>query len=229
MGLVRYRGTFGPIGLVGTAAYTESGRVQDSGLAGTTSASGVFTPNATNPKHVRAEDLSTGDFGLVVTYGGLSVGGNFMIGRYNVPAGGGNGGLLAKGQPSSNALIVGASYAIGPVIFGAHYLRSFSMGDQTTATGVNSVGGAVAGLASGGQRFETGAAAGATYTLAPGITLYASYIWEHRRQNGYNFYTGGQNGIVGSTLAAANGVKGVGNTTGRPGLRTGHILRLVTT
>ena len=212
-GLVRYRGTFGPVGIIGTAAYTGSGKVQDSGLAGTTSAAGVFTPNATNPKHVRAEDLSLGDFGLVLTYGGLSFGGNFQIGRYNVPAGGGYGGLIARGQPSSNAGIIGASYAIGPVIFGAHYLRSFSMGDQVTATGVSTTGAAVAGLASGGNRFETGAAAGATYTLAPGITLYASYIWEHRRQSGFNFLTGGQNGVAGSTLAASNGTIGTGNTT----------------
>ncbi len=204
-GLIRYRGTFGPVGIATTASYDFSGKVHDSGLA---PVNGVINP--TNPRHLPVEDLSVGDFGLVVTYGGLSVGGNFEIGRYNVQAGGGYGALLAKGQPDSNALIVGASYAIGPVIFGAHYLRSFSEGDQVTATGVSTLGAPVAGLVSGGQRFEEGAAAGATYTMAPGITLYLSYIWEHRHQNGFNFLAGTQN----STIAgAAGGVKGTGNTT----------------
>ncbi len=194
-GLVRYRGTFGPVGIAATASYDGSGRVQDSGIVGST----------TNPKRYKLEDLSLGDFGLVVTYGGLSVGGNYQFGRYNVPGGGGFGGLVAKGQPNSSAMIVGASYTIGPVIFGGHYLRSFSEGDQTTATGRNANGVQTVftnTVVAGGQRLEQGAAAGATYTLAPGVSLYASYIWEHRRQNGYNFLTGASNNAAGNSTNA---------------------------
>ena len=166
--LLRYRGTFGPIGIAATASYTGSSRVQDSGIQGST----------INPKHFPLEDLSVGDFGLVLTYGGLSFGGNYQLGRYNVSGGGFNA-LIAKGQPNSSAAIVGASYTIGPVIVGAHYLWSWSEGDQQTATGfspanntVREVFNSTTGLVPGGQRFETGAAAGATYSLAPGLALY---------------------------------------------------------
>ena len=187
--LLRYRGTFGAFGIAATASYSGSGRTLDSGVQGST----------TNPKHYPLEDLSVGDFGLVLTYGGFSVGGNYQIGRYN-STGAGYGTLVAKGQPNGQAAIVGATYTFGPVIVGAHYLWSWSQGDQQTATGfspanntVREVFNAATGLVPGGQRFEVGAAAGATYSLAPGVAIYLSYIWEQRRQNGFNFITGASN------------------------------------
>ena len=163
----------------------------DSGIPGST----------TNPKHFGVEDLSMGDFGLVLTYGGLSVGGNFQIGRYNTQSGGGYGALLAKGQPDSQAALIGASYTIGAFIFGAHYLRSFSEGDEQTAINRTTTNGALpAGSVAGGQRFETGVAAGATYSLAPGVAIIGSYIWEERRQNGYNFVTGASNNAANNKI-----------------------------
>ena len=203
--LLRYRGTFGPLGVAATASYTGSGRVQDSGIAGST----------TDPRHFPLEDLSVGDFGLVLTYGGLSFGGNYQIGRYNTQGGGGFGALIAKGQPDASAFIVGASYTIGPVIFGAHYLRSFSEGDQTTATnasafGVPVVASAASGVVLGGQRREQGVAAGATYSLAPGVAIYLSGIWEERKQNGYNFITGASNNALNNKVSAS--VYGVGTS-----------------
>ena len=182
-----------PVGLAATAAYTGSGRVQDDGVAGST----------TNPKRARLEDLSLGDFGLAVTYGGLTVGGNYQVGRYNVAGGGGYGGLLAKGQPDSSAFVVGASYTIGPVIVGAHYLRSFSMGDQATATNRSTTGVAYTGTATGGQRMEQGFAAGGTYSLAPGVAIYLSYDWSERKQNGFNFITGASNNVGGNKIDAS--------------------------
>ena len=191
--LVRYRGTFGPLGLAATAQYTGSGRVLDSGVPGA----------VRNPQRTRLEDLSLGDFGVAVTFAGLTVGGNYLVGRYNVPGGGGYGGLLTKGQPNSNAFIVGASYTVGPVIFGAHYLRSQSQGDQATATGRSSTGiPLAAGGVTGGQRMETGVAAGATYSLAPGLSLFASYIYNERKQNGYNFLTSTSNNALGNKTSA---------------------------
>lgn len=187
--LIRYRGTFGPLGVAATASYTGSGRVQDSGIQGST----------VDPKHYPLQDLSLGDFGLVVTYGGFSAGGNYQFGRYNT-TGSGYGALTPKGQPNSTTAIAGATYTFGPVIFGGHYLWSWSPGDQQTATGFSATNNTVrevfstaTGLVSGGQRFETGAAAGATYSLAPGLALYLSYVWEQRKQNGYNFVTGASN------------------------------------
>ncbi len=182
--LLRYRGTFGPVGLAATASYTGSGRVLDSGVPGST----------TNPQRARLEDLSVGDFGVAATISGVSFGGNYQFGRYNVPGGGGYGGLVARGQPNASAFIIGTSYTIGPVIVGAHYLKSISQGDQQTATNRNANGVPNAlGSVIGGQRAETGFAAGGTYSLAPGLSLFASYIYEQRKQNGYNFITGQSN------------------------------------
>ena len=194
-GLVRYRGTFGAFGVAATAAYVGSGRVEDSGIQG----------SAIYPKREKLEDLSYGDFGLVLTYGGLSFGGNYEVGRYNVLGGGGAGGLLTRHQPNSNAFIVGATYAIGPVIFGAHFLESFYQGAQESATNATATGVPVAipvGGVTGGQRRDLGVAAGTTYSLAPGVSLYLSYIYEEARQAGVNLITGGNN--VGNTAAVGD-------------------------
>ena len=60
---------------------------------------------------------------------------------------------------------------------GAHYLNYKSAGDVGLAV-------------QGNQRREQGFAAGATYSLAPGLSLFASYLYNERKQNGFNFVTG---------------------------------------
>ncbi len=195
-GLVRYRGTFGPVGLVGTAAYIGSGRVHSSGVVG----------SAVDPKLVRLEDLSIGDFGAAVTYGGLQVGAHYQLGRYNVQNGTGPGGLLTRGQPNSNAVNVTASYTIGPVIFGASALASWYQGNQQAATNRSTTGASllVPGGVTGGQRRDIGIAAGGTYSLAPGVAIFVSYLWSEGRQRGANLLTGGINVGNGPTANGNN-------------------------
>ena len=197
-GLVRYRGTFGPIGVVGTAAYIGSGRVHDSGVVGST----------IDPKRVPLEDLSVGDFGASVTYGGLQVGAHYEFGRYTEPGGGGPAGLLTKGQPNSNAYNATVSYTIGPVIFGVSFLESWYQGNQQSATNRSATGVSltVPGGVTGGQRRDLGFAAGGTYSLAPGVALYLSYIWNESRQLGYNQVTNTSN--VGLATDAHNKLDG---------------------
>lgn len=182
--LIRYRGTLGPIGVAATAAYTGSGRVLDSASP------------AAKLTRVRYEDISEGDFGLAVTYAGFLVGGNYEFGRYNVPAGGGPGGLVPKGQPNSSAYIAGVSYTVGPVIVGASYIDSISTGDVATATGI----GLAAGSRRGGQRREQGASAGGTYSIAPGLSLFLSYLYAQRKQNGFNFLTNASGSTAGNKI-----------------------------
>ncbi len=175
--LVRYRGIFGGVyGVAATASYQGSSRVHDSGIAG----------SAANPKRFPLEDLSVADFGLAVTYAGIVIGANYQFGRYG-GENGAYGNLISKGQPNSSALVVGASYTIGPLIFGAQYLRSFTEGDNATATNRSLTGSPYTGPVVGGQRFEEGAAAGGTYSLAPGVATYLSYVWAQRHQNGFDF------------------------------------------
>jgi hypothetical protein len=121
--------------------------------------------------------LSFGDAGLAATYGGLTVGGHVMAGQFN-----GTLALQPKGGVGANAWLVGAQYAAGPLVAGASYYVYQSQGSPLTV-----------GIA---QRVERGLALGATYTLAPGLQLIASYLYGTRHQGDFNFAT--------STVGAAN-------------------------
>ena len=166
--LLRYRGTFGAFGVAATAAYVGGGHVLDN--SGTPFNNNPLLAGGARPNY---DGLSVGDFGVALTYGGLSVGGKYQFGRYN----GQMGVLVPKGLPDSEAVLVGASYTFGPAIVGAHVLYNKSAGDVNNAF-------------FGRQRTEQGIAAGGTYSLAPGLSLFASYLYSERRQNGYNFITG---------------------------------------
>lgn len=176
--LLRYRGTFGAFGIAATGAYVGGGHVLDN--SGTPFNNNPLLTGGARPNY---DGLSVGDFGLAVTYGGFSVGGKYQFGRYN----GQMGVLVPKGLPDSEAALVGFSYTFGPAIVGAHYLYNKSAGDVNNAF-------------FGRTRTEQGIAAGATYSLAPGLSLFASYLYGERKQNGYNFITG--QGVSGS--AAGN-------------------------
>ena len=158
-GLIRYRGSFGDFGIAATAGYVSSGKV-----AGNAARSAGQT---------QFDGLSVGDFGLAVTYGGLSVGGHYTFGKMN----GGGEGLLPRDAPAMSAWLVGASYTIGPVIVGAQYFVDDSAGN-------------IASSARGNQLHEVGFAAGGTYSIAPGLALFLEYAYGERRQNGFNFITG---------------------------------------
>ncbi len=161
--LVRYRGTFGPVGLAATAAYITSGKVGDDG-----------TPK----RPVQFQGLDMGDGGLTVTYAGLTVGGHVLAGNGN------NNGpfTLAKrnGKPEI-AWIAGASYTIGPVIVGGSWV-------DVTSNGSN--GNLTTGVDPTGQRREQGVSVGGTYSVAPGFAVFAVYDWAQRKEGAYDFVTG---------------------------------------
>ena len=62
------------------------------------------------------------------------------------------------------------------------------------------------GAITGGQRRDQGFAAGATYSLAPGVALYLSGVYEHARQYGVNLVTGAANVGAGSTVDVNNSI-----------------------
>jgi predicted porin len=115
--------------------------------------------------------LNYGDFGLVATYGGWTFGGHGTIGQYN-----GVNALQPKGGAPASAWLVGLQYATGPFVAGASYYVYNSQGSPLTV-----------GIA---QRREVGLAIGATYTLAPGLDLIASYLYGTRHQGDFDFATG---------------------------------------
>ena len=56
------------------------------------------------------DGLNVGDFGVALTYGGLSVGGKYQFGRFN-----GQWQLAPKGVADGEAILGGASYTVGPL------------------------------------------------------------------------------------------------------------------
>ena len=166
--LLRYRGTFGGFGIAATAGYIGSGNVRDN-QTGVAFNSNPLAGTVRN----NFDGLSIGDFGVALTYAGFSVGGKYQFGRFN----NGSFGLVPKGLPDGEAFLIGGSYTIGPVVMGAHYLNFKSAGDLANAV-------------QGRVRREQGVAAGATYSLAPGVSLFLSYLYNERKQNGFNFVTG---------------------------------------
>lgn len=177
--LLRYRATYGAFGVAATAAYITGSHVGYNGTQPITN--NVLAATGQAPGY---RGLNIGDFGAAVTVAGLSVGGHYTTGRFN----GNVANTLPSGVPDSNAWLGGASYTFGPAIIGASYFVSESAGD---------IGNAFFGR----QRKEQGIAAGGTYSLAPGISLFLSALWGERKQNGYNFVTA--SGV--STATGGNG------------------------
>jgi predicted porin len=181
--LLRYRATYGAFGVAATAAYITGSHVGYNGGQAYTN-----NPLAAGGAVSHFQGLNIGDFGAAVTVAGLSVGGHYTTGRFN----GNVANTLPTGVPDSNAWLAGASYTFGPLIVGASYFVSESAGD---------IGNAFYGR----QRKEQGIAAGGTYSLAPGISLFLSTLWGERKQNGYNFVTGASvNAATGSAGNLAN-------------------------
>jgi hypothetical protein len=158
----RYRGAFGPVGLVAEGGYIGSGKVNDANTA-------------VDPVSYRG--FSIGDAGLVVTFGGLAAGGHVDFGQVNGT------GLLQKGGKDEIAWIAGASYAFGPFIVGASFLNEQYQGawNGNAATGAKNTY---------GLRQEHGLSVGGTFDWAPGISLYTDYLYGTRQQAGYDFYAG---------------------------------------
>ncbi|MCW3473782.1 porin [Limobrevibacterium gyesilva] len=137
-------------------------------IAGTYVTSGVVQNGAglANPK---MDGLNVGDIGMTVTYAGLTIGGTYQTGRFN-----GAYAAVPAAKKDGNVWLAGVTYQIGPYTVGANYYNYISAGSASVTDG----------------RVENGIAAGAIYTLAPGVNLYASYVYGDRRQNNFNFVTG---------------------------------------
>jgi hypothetical protein len=156
---LRVRTAVGPVGLAGTVGYIGSANVAN---------------NATPPAALQYQGLSVLDVGAQITVGGLAVGGHFTGGKIN-----GSWQLSPQGADNSIAWIGGASYAVGPLIFGASYFNYMSPGAKSNLT-----------PAVVGNRTEYGIAAGSTLTLAPGAYVFLSYIYGARHQSGVDFISG---------------------------------------
>jgi hypothetical protein len=153
---LRYRGQLGEVGLAAYVAYTGSAAVHASGDPAQT-----------------YQGLQVGAGGVQAYYAGVTVGGMLMGGAINNTTA--SYGLQPAGTAPQTAWLLGASYAIERVTIGASYFSSWQAGYQTAAT-----------AATVGTYHAQGAAAGGTYALRPGVSLYLEYLWGQIRQNGYD-------------------------------------------
>ncbi len=149
---------------------------------------GIFSGkvNDNNPVQnpTQYDGYSLGDGGAILTYGGLAIGGHITAGRSN-----GQFNLDPKGSKDSFAWVGGASYAIGPVIVGASYFDYMSAGSKRATS-----------AAFVGNRNEYGIAAGGTYNFAPGMNIFLSYLYGHRKELGVDL-------LGGAVATSANNVQ----------------------
>jgi hypothetical protein len=180
--LIRYRHAFDfGLGLAATASYTGGGHVNYTGPNYTASGADFVKP-------VTYNGLSMGDFGVALTYAGVLVGANYEFGRFSNALASGSSqsfSLAPVGSKPASAWSAGASYTFGPAIVGATWVATDSPGAYSYSAAATPAASAVTpGL---GQRHEAGVNTGGTLKVAPGLGVFLSYIWDERKQSGYDF------------------------------------------
>jgi predicted porin len=186
---VRYRGTFGAIGVqagVG-AMWAESPRQNAAGTA----LGAIGSP--------RAQSVYAYTVGAVITGYGFGIGAEYTWGQYRGASVGRT--AVNAGVDSSSHYAIGATYTMGPLVFGALFGQGFQ-GNGVAATGT----GAARVFRDIDDRTHTIWGLGVAYNIAPGLVLYGIY----NNINDENIptsaptnarYTGGS----GTTLASFNG------------------------
>jgi hypothetical protein len=177
---VRYQGAFGSLGLLAYGVYMISQAADYTGLTtpailGTTTTPGSKFNGTYN-------GLSIGSGGVAATFAGFTVGGNIIGGKMN-----GQMGLQPSGGAPLLGVLAGAKYVYGPFTVG---IVGEEYWEQGTVT--------LAGLS---QRRARGLSTGVGFTVAPGFSLFAEYLYMDQQQSGFNFLTGATG--VGALGAAA--------------------------
>jgi len=107
------------------------------------------------------------------------VGGNAIIGAVN-----GQGALRPSGGVGTKGWLVGAKYVTGPFTVGI-------VGESIDSQGSP-------GLVGVSQRKEQAISTGFAYTIAPGLTTFAEYMYQRRHQGAFNFATSTAGGLAGT-------------------------------
>lgn len=155
---LRWRGSFGPVGVAATLGYVGADAVK----------------NLSGPS---PERLSMIWAGAVATAYGFTLGGWYTGGdalpNYNMLAR--RGSVVSTGQVvddrKMDSYLVGATYNIDAITVGAHFSQNWSAGDQANRAGLRT----------------TGLAVGGNYRLAPGLDLFAEYSKVERKERGVSF------------------------------------------
>ena len=197
---VRYRGTFGPVGVIAGLGgmWASPPQLNAAGQA-------FGTVGNTGP---RPQDVYAYTAGLVLTGYGFSFGGEYTFGQYRGASVGRT--AVNAGVDSSSHYLLGATYTMGPLVFGAVF------GQGWQGNGVARVSGATGGTGGNApvfrdldDRVQTLWGVGVAYNLAPGLVLFGLY----NNINDENVPTSapvnaryiGGSGASANTLASFNG------------------------
>ena len=183
---VRYQGTLGGVGVLAYGVYMFSGHAQYTGPSPSTAVgapavalSNAFLGNPTGSHYTGNYDgLSLGSGGIALTYAGFTIGGNMIGGRDN-----GQLALAPQGGAPLMAGLVGAKYVAGPWTVGIVAEKYTDQGN-VNMTGLS-------------QQRVRGIDTGVSYVVAPGMTVWAEYMWQ-------DIYQGGVNQITGAVASGAN-------------------------
>lgn len=177
---LRYRGTFGPVGVNAGfgAMMADAPRLNATG-------------SALNP---RPQQVNAYTVGLTASFYGFAIGGEYTWGAYNGTSVGRA--ALAAGLDDSQHWVIGATYAMGPLLIGANY------GQGKQDNGTSRVGSAIVDR---GDRTHTAWGIGAVYTLAPGLGVYAIYQNINDEQVPLSAPSDARYGGAGTSLATFNG------------------------
>jgi hypothetical protein len=188
---LRYRNSFGPIGLAVSGTWTHSGIVQPGPNAPTTL--------GTND-NVRFNPLNYGTIGAEVSINRyFAIGANTMFGAFN-----GAGVLQAQpiAQQTTSTMAIaweaGAKYTLPtvPMTFGGSYYNFKYQGQPGLPT----------------QRVSQGIDVGVDYGLGPGMVAFVEGMWGQISQGGFNLLTGACSvAAVCSSNASNGGVPGGNN------------------
>ena len=165
-----YTGGFAPDGALGTNPLLSKNRVSLAvQYAGTFSGVGVkangaydFAEASNYGGATVGQNVSMGNVGAQLNIAGFELEGSAMFGKWNpnIVDDGNPGGPLPVGAKGSTAFVVGAGYGVGPIKVGAVYYHvSYDEGD---------FGGPM-----GKTGYISGPGVGASYSVGPGVVLYA--------------------------------------------------------
>ena len=154
---LRYLNDVGPVNVRALYVYTGSGQVSYQGAA----PAGRSVAGYFNA-------LSVNNVGLAATYAGFTLGANWIGGVMN-----GQYALKPAGGANLNATTAGLQYVTGPLTLGVTGAVAFSQGS--------------ASLVGQTQQREQEVSFGGRYTVAPGLAVSADYIYQIRKQNGFNY------------------------------------------
>jgi Gram-negative porin len=189
---LRYQGAFGALGVLAYGVYMGSGTVDYTGLGPATAAGRTILGTSALPGskyNGKFTGWSLGSGGVAVTYAGFTVGGNVIGGAKNAYAS-----PMPQGAVHQLGYILGAKYVYGPWTVGIAAMEYWDQGN-VQMTGLT-------------QHRARGINPGFSYTVAPGYTVYAEYMWNDQTQNGVNQITGATNS------GANNNIRGQGFVIG---------------